>query len=166
MGELHKEHGHDCACGCRGHEHGHASGHDHHDHHDHDHEHADVRKRSVSLGWADVDLESHVHDQASTVSATIHARSDSGRSFGDIVEALQVVAQKVEEQGAIVGHIKAYARTADSFSHASTTDAQRMPSSEGDLQMALGPDVQCQLVVIALLVDLDVLEQIAIAALG
>ena len=165
MANTHEEHTPDCTCGCHDHEHGHHHEHEHehdhdhdHGHHHHDHEHA--HEREIELGWGAATLESHVHDQASTVSATIHANADSSMTFEALVEALQGVAQQVESAGAIVGHIKAYARSGDSFAHASATDAQHAPACEGDFQLPLTPEVQCQLVAIALLIELDELEQI------
>ena len=177
-GHGHEEHAPDSACGCHEHEHSHVSEHDHdyhhehenghgyhHDHenghgHHHDHEHGHAHEREIEIGWGTAVLESHVHDQAATVSATIHANADSGMTFEALVEALQGVAQQVESAGAIVGHIKAYARSGDSFAHASATDAQHAPACEGDLQLPLTPEVQCQLVAIALLIELEELEQI------
>ena len=178
MSEIHEDHGPDCTCGCHDHdhehahqhhEHGHAhehahehgDGHDHHHHHDHEHTH----EREIEIGWGTATLESHVHDQASTVSATIHAQSASGVTFETLVKALQGVAQQVESAGAIVGHIKAYARMGDSFAHASATDAQHAPACEGDVGMLLSSDTQCQLVAIALLIELDDLEQIVVSQL-
>lgn len=164
MSEIHEEHGPDCTCGC----HDHGRDHKHHDHgHEHDHEHAHehAHEHTVELGWAGVTLESHVHDQASTVSATIHAQSDSGKSFEALVGALQTVAQRVESAGAIVGHIKAYARSSESFAHASVTDAQHSPACEGDVDLLLSSDVQSQLVAIVLLINLDELEHIVVEAL-
>ena len=176
MSEIHEDHGPDCTCGCHdhdhdyGHEHGHAHSHDHdhdhdhdHEHHHHDHEHA--HEREIEIGWGTATLESHVHDQASTVSATIHAQSDLGVTFETLVEALRGVAQEVEFAGAIVGHIKAYARSGESFAHASATDAQHAPACEGDVGMLLSSDTQCQLVAIALLIELDELERIVVSQL-
>ncbi len=178
MSEIHEDHGPGCTCGCHDHdhehahqhhEHGHAhehahehgGGHDHHHHHDHERTH----EREIEIGWGTATLESHVHDQASTVSATIHAQSGSGVTFETLVEALQGVAQQVESAGAIVGHIKAYARMGDSFAHASATDAQHAPACEGDVGMLLSSDTQCQLVAIALLIGLDELERIVVSQL-
>ncbi len=87
-------------------------------------------------------------------------------TFEVLVEALKSVAQHVESAGGIVGHIKAYARAGDSFVHASATDAQHEPSCEGDASLSLGPEVHCQLVAIALLIDLEQLEQIVVGALN
>ena len=164
MNEIHEDHGPDCTCGCHDHdhehhEHSHAHDHGHaHHHHDHDHTH----EQEIEIGWGTANLESHVHDQASTVSATIHAQSGSSVTFETLVEALQGVAQQVESAGAIVGHIKAYARSGESFAHASATDAQHVPACEGDIDLLLDSDVQCQLVAIALLIELDELERIVV----
>ena len=176
MSELHEEHGPDCTCGCHDHEHHEHHEHHNHDHHGHDHEHdhthhhhrhdhGDARERTVELAWGEAALESHTHEQASTVSATIHAQASAGKTFETLVDALQAIAQQVEAAGGIVGHIKAYARAGESFVHASSTDAQHEPACEGDACTALTPDVQCQLVAIALLIDLDQLEEIVVAAL-
>lgn len=165
MSEIHEDHGPDCTCGCHDHDHEHHEhSHDHgHEHHHHDHEH--THEREIEIGWGTATLESHVHDQASTVSATIHAQLASGVTFETLVEALQDVAQQVESAGAIVGHIKAYARSGESFAHASATDAQHAPACEGDTNLLLDSDVQCQLVAIALLIELDELEQIVVSQL-
>lgn len=162
MSEIHEEHGPDCTCGCHDHKH-------HHDHdhaHNHGHHHEGAHERTVGLAWADVTLESHVHEQASTVSATIRAHVGSGKTFGALVGALQSIALQVESCGAIVGHIKAYARVGEEFAHASATDAQHEPACDGNIELALGPDVQCQFVAIALLIDLAELERIVVGALG
>ena len=67
--------------------------------------------------------------------------------------------------GMHVGHIKAYARMGDAFAHASATDAQHAPACEGDTDLLLDSDTQCQLVAIALLIELDDLEQIVVSQL-
>ena len=163
MGESHEEHGPECTCGCHDHSHGHEHGHGHEHHH---HDHADVYERSVELEWGTAALESHVHDQASTVSATINARAETGKTFETLVQAMRDIARQAELSGGIIGHIKAYARAADSFAHASATDAQHAPSCEGDVQMPLSPGVQCQIVAIVLLIDLDQLERMVVDVLG
>ena len=180
MSEIREDHGPDCTCGCHDHDHEHEDqhhdhdhGHDHeHQHHDHDHGHGHhhhghehTHEREVQLGWGTAALESHVHDQASTVSATIHVQPGSGVTFETLVEALQGIAQQVESAGAIVGHIKAYARAGELFAHASATDAQHAPACEGDASLLLEPDTQCQLVAIALLIELDELERIVVSQL-
>ena len=169
MSQLHEEHDPNCTCGCHDHDHGH-DGHDHdtHDHghgHDHDHDHQHAHERPVEFEWGTGTLESHVHDQAATVSVTISARPDAGKTFEGIVGVLQEIAREVESTGGIVGHIKAYAREGELFAHASATDAQHAPACEGDSRLTLAPDTHCQLVAIALLIDLDHLEQIVLAAL-
>lgn len=161
MGEIREDHGPDCSCGC--HDHGHEHGHANESGHGHSHAHA--QERIVDFVWAEAALESHVHDQAATVSTTLHVRQDAGKAFGALVESLQSIAKQVESAGGIVGHIKAYARAGESFAHASATDAQHAPACEGDARLPLGPDVQCQLVAIALLIDLEQLERIVISAL-
>ena len=176
MSEIHEkrgEHGPDCTCGCHDHERegGHVHDHEHaHVHgHEHGHEHAHDRshnhERAVELGWGTGALESHVHDQAATVSLTINAQADAGRTFQELVDALQQIALQVESAGGIVGHIKAYAREGEAFVHASATDAQHAPACEGDASLVLGPATNCQFVSIALLIDLAQLEQIVLAAL-
>ena len=168
MVNTNEEHGPDCTCGC--HDHGHEGERGHHHEHgghhrEHNHAHEHAHKRKVELGWGTAALESHTHEQAATVSATICAQSNSSTTFARLVEALQAVARQVESAGGIVGHIKAYAKLGDSFAHASATDAQHAPSCEGVLDLPLNPETHCQLVAIALLVDLEQLEQIVIGAL-
>jgi len=162
--EEHGGHGPDCTCGC--HDHDHEGGHAHDHEHAHDHDHAHDHERAVELGWGAGTLESHVHDQAATVSVTIDAQADAGKTFQELVDALREIALQVESAGGIVGHIKAYAREGGAFAHASATDAQHAPACEGDASLVLGPATNCQLVSIALLIDLAQLEQIVLAALG
>lgn len=155
MSEIHEEHAPDCTCGCHDNDHDH----DHHHHHEH------ARDRVIDLGWASVTLESHVHEQASTVSATICARADSAKCFDALVAALQAMAREAESAGGIIGHIKGYARDGESFVRASITDAQHAPICEGDAQLPLGSGAQVQLVAIVMLIDLDELERIVAGAL-
>ena len=75
------------------------------------------------------------------------------------------MAKQVESAGGIVGHIKGYARIGDPFVHASATDAQHAPAPEGDTSIPLDVDTQAQLAAIALLIDLDDLEQLVVSAL-
>jgi len=163
MANTHDEHGPDCTCGRHDHEHEHEHVGEHDHGHDHHHDHA--RERVLELSWGTATLESHVHEQAATVSATISVQPGSAVTFDTLVKALQAVAQHVESAGGIVGHIKAYAKAGDSFAHASTTDARHAPSCEGDASLPLSPEAQCQLVAIALLIDLEQLEQIVVDAL-
>ena len=168
---MSEKHGPDCTCGCHDHEHEHEHEHEHghehhHEHGHHHHDHGTAHEREVDFSWASVVLESHVHDQAATVSATVRAKAEAGKTFGALVAAQKLIAQHVESTGGIVGHIKAYVRAGESFAHASVTDAQHAPACEGDAGLVLGPDVQCQLVAIALLVDLDVLEEIVLESLA
>jgi len=133
--------------------------------HEHGHRHEHARKRSINLGWVNIELESHMHDQASTVSATLCAQADSGRTFEALVGALRTVAHASELAGGIVGHVKGYARAGESFVHASVTDAQHAPACEGDAQLPLNLDTQIQLVAIVLLIDQSELECIVVKAL-
>ena len=99
MSDLHEEHGPDCTCGCHDHEHHEHHEHDHHGHdhhHHHHHDHGDARERTVELAWGEAALESHTHDQASTVSATIHAQASAGKTFEALVDAMQAIAQARE----------------------------------------------------------------------
>ena len=100
------------------------------------------------------------------MSATVRAKTEAGKTFEALPGALQVIAQRVEAADGIVGHIKAYARADESFARASATDAKRAPACEGDAGLVLGPDAQCQLVAVALLVDLDILEETALESLA
>ena len=75
--------------------------HGHHHGHRHHREHAS--ERAIDLGWANAELESHVHDQASTVSATLCSQADSGRTFEALVGALQTVAHEAELAGGTGG---------------------------------------------------------------
>ena len=70
--------------------------------HEHGHHHEHARRRSINLGWVNIELESHMHDQASTVSATLCAQADSGRTFEALVGALQTVQSWLAASSAIL----------------------------------------------------------------
>lgn len=141
------EHGPDCDCGCHDHDHHHDHGHDHH----HDHGYTEA----FELPIAQVSLEAHVHEQASTVSASFAVKEGQLLPFGTLVDAMGVIAEQVEAAGGIVGHIKAFGKTSDSFAHASVTAAGFDPTYEGDPSLAIGVGDDAQLVAIALFIDQD-----------
>lgn len=95
------EHSSDCSCG---HDHEHSSdcscGHDHeHDSdcgcgHDHSHSHEGI--------------ESHMHDEAVVVSGKREIPGSLEKVKEDLTKELDKLAEWIEDQGGIVGHIKAY----------------------------------------------------------
>ena len=147
------DHGPDCACGC----------HDHDHDHDHHHEHAELR--SIDFANFSAQFESHVHDQASTVSVTVEVSEGAALAFTAIIDVLCEIARNVESEGGVVGHIKAFAREGDAFAHASVTAADLPPEQEGDCARAFTHGASIQFVAIALLVDLHDLEQFVQRAL-
>lgn len=175
--EGEQEHGPDCDCGCHGHgdghdhdhDHGHAHAHDHgHDHahaHGHDHGHNHGQSELMDIPAARIKLEAHVHEQASTVSATFEIREGCTVPFASLVDAMNAIAERVEDEGAIVGHIKAFAKVGGTFAHASVTAAGIAPTCEGDVTTAFGPDGDVQLVAIVMLMELNDLIGIVRSAL-
>lgn len=140
MGELHE------------HEYGHELGHEHvHEHH---HEHEQGHTEVLELAFAQVELEAHTHEQAATVSLHIHPR-EQALSFARTVELMQEFARSVEDAGGIVGHIKAFAKQGDTFTHASVTAADLAPTCEGDPQLELGMEADVRLAAIVLLISQD-----------
>ena len=75
--------------------------------------------------------------------------------FADLVEAMRSIADAVEARGAIVGHVKAYARQGGSTARASVTAAGMVAVAEGAADLVLGVGADIQLVAIALLADRD-----------
>jgi hypothetical protein len=143
------------------HEHGHAHGHSYeqeqefeHGHsHDHHHEHHHSHRETIELEWGQVELEAHVHDQATTVSMNMRPQGDCTIAFTDLVSTMQSIAKTSEEAGGIVGHIKAFARQDDRFVHASVTSADLAPTIDGDSSLSFGAEATIQLVAIVLLID-------------
>lgn len=164
----------DCECGHdhgasheheRGHEHGHEHEHEHGHDGDHGHEHGHSHESVLELDFATVELSSHMHDQAATVSATIKLNEGATGKFEQLTSALQAIAERAEASGGIVGHIKGYAETGEGFAHASCTDAALGVTTQGDPALALDSSSQIQLVAIVMLVDLHDLQHIVADAL-
>lgn len=143
------------------HDHEHVHGHDHD--HDHGHEH---QATIFETAWGVAQLEAHTHEQAATVSITVHTNAGDTLAFSDIVSLMQQLAEKAEAEGGIIGHIKAFARQGDSFVHASVTAADIAPALEGDTVQCFGEDADIQIVAIVLLVDQDLLVRICEELLG
>ena len=130
--------------------HNHEQDHGHHDHnhYHHHHSHADTIERA----WACVDFEAHTHEQAATVSMSVHPNAGCERTFSNVVEIMQIIACAAEEAGGIVGHIKAFAKQDETTAHASVTAADLSPTCEGDQSLALDGTTDIQLVAIVLLI--------------
>ena len=77
-----------------------------------------------------------------------------------VVDAMRAIAVGVEDAGGIVGHVKAFGKSQAGFAHASVTAAGFDPTFEGDQSLSLDHESDAQLVAIALLVDLEVLQDI------
>ena len=144
----------------------HDHGHDHEHSHAHDHSHGHTHERTLNLGYATAELSSHMHDQASTVSVTIKLNEGSAIEFSGIPSALQVVAERAEAAGGIIGHIKGYAETTSGFAHASCTDASQGVATQGELDLVIDVASNAQIVAIVMLIDLHELENIVIEALS
>lgn len=145
-------------------EHLHEHGHEHHAHDHHGHEHA--HEKTVQAGCATLELSSHMHEQAATVSATVHVAEGHTMPFTRVVEAMGAIAERAEGAGGIVGHIKGYAETASGFAHASCTDASLGANVEGDPGLLLDSAAKAQLVAIVMLIDVPDLERIVVEALA
>ena len=92
----HHHHDHDEECGC-GHEH-------HHEHHDHDHDHEHEHEHGVPS------LEMSFHDEAviATVRCVIPGTYDEASEV--LKSAMKKTAAEIEDNGGLIGHIKAFAK--------------------------------------------------------
>lgn len=105
MGEIkeihehhHHEHGEECTCGCHDHDHHH----DHeHEHHHHDHEHNEAPKQGVTMSR---------HDDAIIGTVVINIKGDYESGVNTLKRCMNEVARWVEDEGGLVGHIKAFVR--------------------------------------------------------
>ena len=114
------DHGPDCECGC--HDHGHHHEHEHeHDHeHDHEHEHSHekplIDEDGLSLGLLD-------HNGSLVASYRLALKCTADEAKERLSAFAKTVAAAVDEQGGLVGHIKAFAREqGDGFRVSLTTD--------------------------------------------
>ena len=164
----------DCTCGCHDLEHDHSHdqvsakghGHEHHHahgcgqghHHDHAHDHG--HDKELDIACAHVQLEAHTHEQASTVSATFTVREGAALPFTTILGMMSAIAPRVEGEGGVIGHIKAFGKTESAFAHASITSAEFPPSCGGDTSLSIRSADEAQIAVIALLIGLDELAKI------
>jgi len=116
------------------HEHNHDHDHDHNHEHNHNHEHehggsshgaGQLRsrdshggKKKITARVRDVPgliyIERQIHDEAIVVSASLTLKSDVADLNARIAEGLESAAREVNEQGGIVGHIKASVSTTSS----------------------------------------------------
>ena len=117
--------------------------------HEHEHNHVEV----IEQEWGTIELEAHTHEQAATVSMSIHPKDRCSMAFSDLVNVMQSIAQIAESSGGIVGHIKGFARQDDKYVHVSVTTADLEPTVEGDSSFSFGAAATIQLVAIVLLVD-------------
>lgn len=72
---------------------------------------------------------------------------------------MERIARAVEGEGAIVGHIKGYARQGGAFAHASVTAADIPATVEGGIA-TFSEGAEMQLVVIAMLISPEELLQV------
>lgn len=159
-----RDHGPDCTCGCHGNEHGHGREHEHGHQHDHVHHHGGFE--AVELEWGRVELEAHVHDQATTVSMNVLPQEGCTITFSDLIGAMQSIAEAAEGAGGIVGHIKGLARQGSQYAHASVTSVGLAPTVEGDSSLPFGSGAAIQLVAIVLLIGQEDLLAICKSALA
>ncbi len=127
----HDHHHHD-------HEHGHDHGHDHdHHHHHHDHDHDDDCECCSDENG--IHIEHHEHEGANVVSGKCSVSGDYGKIREQLSAGLTSLADAINEQGGIIGHIKASAEvgTVEMFS---ITDkdlmAKTAPTQNIDLHIA------------------------------
>ena len=117
-------------------------------------------RESFEIAGAKTFLEAHMHDQAATVSLAICPLEGTAFAFRTLLETMVIIASQVEAHGGIVGHIKAFAREGDRFSHASVTAAGFEPTCEGEADASFGEGADVQFVAIALFVNKEELASI------
>ncbi len=135
----------------------------HNEHHEGSHNH----RETFEIHGAEVFTESHMHDQAATVSLAICPNEGATFAFATLVTAMQDIASRAEAAGGIIGHIKAFAREENgAFAHASVTAAGLAPTCEGDVSASFGEEADIQLVSIVLLISFEELLSICRDVLG
>ena len=97
------------------------------------------------------------HEQAVTASIAIEPLPGLRVRFDDVVGFMERVASYVEEHGGIVGHIKALAREGDVSAHASVVAAGMTERPDAGELVDFGEEADIQMVVIAFLLDCDML---------
>ena len=132
----------------------------------HAHHHGQSHRESFAVPCGEAFLETHMHDQAATVSMAVCPDEGKAMAFADLVAALDGIASRVEEAGGIVGHVKAFACESDFFARASVTQAGMGADCEGDAGQSFGPEADIQLVAIALLLGQEELLAICRQAMA
>ena len=125
----HHEHDDDCDCGC--HDHNHEHHHHHHDHdddcdcgchdhdHDHEHHHHDHGHQYNVAGYKV--LETHSHEGATVCSLEMDLNKCPDSLKADMENAINELEKWLDEQGALIGHLKGYIKEAGPTTTFSTT---------------------------------------------
>ena len=125
-----------------------------------EHAHHHGRSVVVSLSCMDARLEAHEHEGAVALSCELHPNAGRMIAFSAVVEMLVSLSRALEEAGAFIGHVKAFAEDGMQAASASVTDLAQGAVIVGGADMAIGPDARVQAV--AIIVGLPVEEALAI----
>lgn len=124
------------------------------------HTHHQGESAVVSLPRMDIHLEAHEHEGAIALSCALQPNAGCVIVFSAVVEMLVSLASALEEAGAFIGHVKAFAEDGSCAASASVTDLTQGAAVVGDPDMMIGPNALVQAV--AIIVGLSTEEALAI----
>lgn len=131
----------------------HIHNHHEHDHHDHDHEHEHHHDHDhCSHDHNHEDIESHTHDESIIVSGKREIPGELETVKEKLTKELESLGEWIENQGGIIGHIKAYANGGGK--------GYMLSNTYGEVQCkeTLKSDVHVNIAVIVFKVDIEELE--------
>ena len=137
----HHEHGH--------HDHGHHD-HDHHDHGHHDHDHHDHDHHDHEHDHGVPSLEMSSHEQAVIATVRCVIPGEYGEAVDALKDAMRKTAAEIEDNGGLIGHVKAFAREENRSCMISIPEADDVQVRE-----AVSPSVhvECANIVFSLTAD-------------
>lgn len=128
--------------------------------HDHAAHHHHGETCTDALPEMDLAFEAHSHEEAVAVTCTLHPKASCALPFSDLIESMVAAARALEDAGAFIGHVKAFAASADESASASLTDLAIGADIRGDAGLLIGPDSRAQ--VVAIVIGLSVSDALAL----
>ncbi len=113
-----------------------------------------------ALAEMELAFEAHPHEEAVAVTCTLHPRASCALPFSVLVERMAAAAHALEDAGAFIGHVKAFAASADENASASLTDLAIGADVKGDAGLLIGPGSRAQ--VVAIVIGLPLSDALAL----
>lgn len=125
-----------------------------------EHVHHHGESTVISLSHMNIHLEAHEHEGAVALSCELQPSASCEIAFSAVVKMLVSLASALEEAGAFIGHVKAFAEDGARVASVSVTDLSQGAVVVGDADMTIGPNALVQAV--AIIVGLSVERSLAV----